>query len=410
MTSAKYLRNLGLNTIKELETDDGILASSKEDLYGCIFGRDSLITSLKLLKAYEESKDTYLLALVKKILTNLAALQGREFNIESGEEPGKIIHEYRPNGHEHLTQSSALNTKPWYVYPDQSMKSYDSVDSTPLFLMAVAKFMQVEKDLDFEEKIKDAAARSLRWLLYKLETDKPNFLTYEFPDRRQYGGLATQSWMDSVDSIFHENGSPTPYPIAPVEAQAYAYCALRLWGQDLMADRLKERFNRNFVFDEEEFNIAFALDGLGTPMLSLRSSIGHLLWSTVGEDGEKDQILAKEYIPKLVNRLMSREMFEHGAGIRTLSKLSRKFDPRSYHNGSIWPHDNAIIAEGFKNFGFEQEAKKVRLAMKKAWKHFDSPIEFFVFVDGVFDDSMPSGQRACYKQAWSAASILSEIY
>lgn len=130
-TEQDELWTLGLNTIKELETEKGILASGKEEIYGCIFGRDSLITALKLLKAYQKTEDTYFLQLVKKILTSLADLQGENTNIESGEERGKIIHEYREKDHEHLT---ARGDRPWYVYSDNTMRNYDSVDSTPLFL------------------------------------------------------------------------------------------------------------------------------------------------------------------------------------------------------------------------------------------------------------------------------------
>src|SRR4051812_47702521 len=119
----KALWDLGFETIKELEIEQGILASGKEEIFGCIFGRDSLITSLKLLRVYEKTKDPYFLTLVRKVLQNLAALQGTQINIESGEEPGKCIHEYRPSNHEHLTKD--LET-PWYLYPDNIMRNYDS--------------------------------------------------------------------------------------------------------------------------------------------------------------------------------------------------------------------------------------------------------------------------------------------
>src|SRR5579884_953831 len=137
--SDQQLWQLALNTIKELETENGILASSREEIFGCIFGRDSLVTCLKLLKVYSRTKDAYLLALVRKSLVNLMQLQGREVNIESGEEPGKCIHEFRPNGHERLTK---LLKHPWYVYPDGAMRNYDSVDATPLLLIAAYRYAQ----------------------------------------------------------------------------------------------------------------------------------------------------------------------------------------------------------------------------------------------------------------------------
>src|SRR6266404_7511238 len=137
------LWEMGLTSIKDLEVSNGILASGRDEVYGCIFGRDSLITSLELLEAFERTKNPYFLELVRKILTNLALLQGTSVQIESGEEPGKIIHEYRPEKHEHLTR--ALQ-EPWYVYPDNIMRNYDSVDSTPLFLITLHKYLQVSQD------------------------------------------------------------------------------------------------------------------------------------------------------------------------------------------------------------------------------------------------------------------------
>src|SRR6185437_2745247 len=137
------LWELGFNSIKGLEVEDGILASGRDEVYGCIFGRDSLITSLELLEAYERTRNVYFLELVKKILVNISKLQGTKVEIESGEEPGKMIHEYRPERHEHLTKHP---TSPWYVYPDNIMRNYDSVDSTPLFLITLHAYLEASKD------------------------------------------------------------------------------------------------------------------------------------------------------------------------------------------------------------------------------------------------------------------------
>lgn len=397
------LRALGLATIRELETARGILASGKEEIYGCIFGRDSLITSLKLLSAYERSNDLYLLTLVKKILTNLVSLQGTEFNIESGEEPGKIIHEYRENNHEHLTQRLA---RPWFLYPDQTMKNYDSVDSTPLFLIAVAEYWTLSKDEAFKQEMAPAVEAALAWLRTSIARDERGFLSYRLAAERTHGGLATQSWMDSSESVFHEDGSPTPYPIAPVEAQAYTYRALRAWGHEKDAATLKAQFNEYFVANGDEFTIAFALDGFGKPMTALRSSLGHILWAAA----DQNSILDAVHIPKLVASLISPELFEKKAGIRTLSKRSSRYDPQSYHNGSIWPHDTAIAAEGLRKFGYRAEAAQVSESLARAWSHFGTPIELFVYTDDGFAEyASATGQHACLKQAWSAASILAEL-
>src|SRR6185437_1638180 len=156
------LWDLGYKTIQELETDQGILASGKEEIYGCIFGRDSLITSLELMKAYERTHDEYFLPLVRKILVNLASLQGKTLNIESGEEPGKCIHEFRPTNHEHLTIGL---DHPWYIYPDKAMRNYDTVDATPLFLIAVHEYYSLTKDDAFLNAIMPNVYYALDWLL-----------------------------------------------------------------------------------------------------------------------------------------------------------------------------------------------------------------------------------------------------
>jgi glycogen debranching enzyme len=397
------LRTLGLMTIRELETANGILASGRDEIYGCIFGRDSLITSLQLLSAHKKNEHPYFLTLVKKILVNLVALQGTEFNIESGEEPGKIIHEYREDNHEHLTRHPA---HPWFLYPDRTMKNYDSVDSTPLFLMAVAEYWTLSNDHAFKEDLAPAIEAALEWLRTSMARDERGFLTYRFPPERTYGGLRTQSWMDSSESVFHEDDSPTPYPIAPVEAQAYAYRALRAWSREQEAVALKQRFNEHFVRPGDDFAIAFALDGAGRPMQTLRSSLGHILWAS--ED--KDTILDADRIPQLVAALMSPELFEPEAGIRTLTKRSSKYDPRSYHNGSIWPHDTALVALGLRKLGYAAEAAQVRESLRRSWAHFGTPIELFVYTDEGFSEyASATGQQACLKQAWSAASMLAEL-
>lgn len=405
------LRAIGLKTIRDLETDRGILASDRSEIYGCIFGRDSLITSLKLLKTYERTGDAYFLSLVRKILTNLAALQGTAYNIESGEAPGKIIHEYRENNHEHLTGRAE---RPWYVYPDKTMKNYDSVDSTPLFLIAAARYAKAGDDADFMTIMKPHIEKAFSWMYAFDHRGTHGFVNYRFPAERTYGGLMTQSWMDSRESVFHEDGTPSTYPIAPAEVQAYAYLAYRLWGHHERADLLKERFNREFVMTESgRFVLAFGIDGNGKPMTSARSSMGHILWASLHDTSRDgfDSILEAAHIPRLVERLLAPDLFLPSAGIRTLSSLSSQFDPASYHNGSIWPHDTAIAAEGLANAGYADEAAAVRASLRQAWEHFKTPVELFVYTtDKGFGEYLsPSGQRACTRQAWSAASMLSEL-
>jgi glycogen debranching enzyme len=417
------LWHLGFETIKELETDQGILASGKEEIYGCIFGRDSLITALKLLRVYDHTGDLYFLDLVKKILTNLAKLQGQEINIESGEELGKCIHEYRPGNHDHLTKN---HPTPWYIYPDNSMKNYDSVDSTPLFLITLYRYYQASNDSLFTLDLLPNIKNGLTWLLEYGDKNGDGFIDYGLSKERKHGGLATQSWMDSAESVFHEDGSVVTFPLAPVEAQSYAFLALKLWANyfeprdemlsnllNLRAAKLKEKFNEKFIL-QDSFGLVLAtgIDGKGKLLSSVRSSMGHVLWASLEfkKDGVQECILNDEFVPALAQRIMKPDLFAGKAGIRTLSTHSRCYEANSYHNGSIWPHDTSIVAEGLENYGFRDAAHKVREALINALTYFETPIELFVFADDAYSEyKSPAGQYACKKQAWCAASILKEV-
>lgn len=390
-----------MRSIRELESDQGILASGRDEAYGCVFGRDSLITALELLRAYSygNQKNPYFLELVEKILRSLANLQGRHDNIESGEEPGKIIHEYRPDKHEHLTK---LAEDPWFIYPEGVMRNYDSVDSTALYLVAVHEFGRVGGNPTALEQLMPSVRAALGWL-----TSHEGFVTYRFHPERTYGGLKTQSWMDSVESVFYEESDERPpYPIAPVEAQAYAWAALRRWGESTRAAELKRKFNNEFVLrGPKSVTLAFALDGNGRKLTAPRSSMGHVLWAAYA--GEC--ILDSHWVEPVRRRLLSRDLFVEKAGIRTLSNRSRHYDPMSYHNGSIWPHDTAMLAEGLENFGYHDDARRVRAALLNAYAHFNTPIELFAYKRGIREYAPPSGHRACKVQAWSAAALISML-
>jgi glycogen debranching enzyme len=394
------LRELGLRSLRELESEEGILASSRGEAYGCVFGRDSLIVVLELLHARKDDPHhAYYLELCEKILRSLANLQGRHEIVGSGEEPGKIIHEYRPDGHEHLTK---LLEDPWFVYPEGVMRNYDSVDATPLFLIAVDEFKKAGGNPIAVEQLMPAVRAALRWL-QKFE----GFVSYRFAPERVHGGLKTQSWMDSTESLFFEESDERPsYPIAPVEAQGYAWSALMRWGEHERAGRLKANFNNEFVLKgPRSVTLAFAIDGEGRRLTAPRSSMGHVLWAT----HEGTSILEPQYIEPLRRRLLSRDLFVPQAGIRTLSSRSRHFDPHSYHNGSIWPHDTAMLAEGLDNFGYTEDARRVRAALLNAYMHFNTPIELFTYKRGIREYAPANGHKACRVQAWSAAALLSVL-
>ncbi|HEX4104502.1 MAG TPA: amylo-alpha-1,6-glucosidase [Candidatus Paceibacterota bacterium] len=419
------LWELGYSTIKELETDQGILASGRSEIFGCVFGRDSLITSLELLKAYQKTGDLYFLTLVKKILRNLLPLQGEKVNIESGEEPGKCIHEFRPTDHERLTKAGI---PPWYVYPDNIMRNYDSVDATPLLLIAIYRYYETSQDAEFLKEALPNVLAALEWIFIYGDSNGDGLIDYRFHPDRTFGGLRTQSWMDSVESVFrNDDDEPAIYPVAPVEVQAYVYLALRLWREFFLAadpkfaaklarraKELRILFNQKFVmknFLGHDISLAFAIDGSGQALTDARSSMGHVLWAVrKNKNGVRDGILDHAYVRGLVERLMKPDLLRPTAGIRTLTSTSPQFDPKSYHNGSIWPHDTALLIEGLLNFGYRREARRVRRALMSAYEHFKTPIELFVFANGQYAEYAGSdGQGACRKQAWSAGALLAEV-
>lgn len=422
--AVKKLWDVGHMSIRELETERGILASGKEEIYGCLFGRDSLITSLTLLDVYERTHDAYYLALVRKVLTNLADLQGNDVNIESGEEPGKIIHEYRPDRHEHLTAQGA---PPWHVYANGEMRNYDTADATPLFLMTAHAYVRVSGDTGFIEELLPSIRAAIDWMRCYGDSNNDGLFDYRFHPERLCGGLRTQSWMDSHDSVFFEETDEAPlYPIAPVEVQAYAYVAYRAWADFFLtrdtdlanellarAENLKRTFNAAYPVQEKKgrMGLAFAIDGAGRQLVSPRSSMGHCLFAAwQGDNGAMpESVLDAEYVPHIARRLMAPDLYAAQAGIRTLSMRSRRYDANSYHNGSIWPHDTAIVAEGLEKFGFREEAKRMRRGLMRAYAHFNTPLELFVY-DGAYREYCgENGQTACRTQAWSAASLLAAL-
>lgn len=423
-TDAKHLWNLGLDSIRMLETDQGILASSQQEIYNGIFGRDSLITSLKLLRVYKKTGVDDLIRIARKSLLTLAKVQGVKINIESGEEPGKIIHEYRPTNHEHLSKRPE---RPWFVYEDQALRNYDSVDSTPLFLISVYRYWQYTNDLEFIEQILPNVKAALEWIRIFGDSNGDGFVDYQMSKDRLSGGLTIQNWMDSLDSVFHETEGTLIYPMAPVEVQAYVYLALALWSKYFVSSDpqlsqalwkqavwLKKVFNEKYITTDPNGNIylAWKLDGEGKQFRSVRSNMGHVLWASTNkrDDGEILSILDKKLVPHVVRRLMMPDIFEPIAGIRTLSILSRNFKPNSYHNGSIWPHDNSMISEGFEIHGYKKEAEEVKQALLNSISHFDTPIELLVFIEGNFSDYCSSlGQKSCKIQAWSAAALLDTV-
>ena len=426
------LRNQIYQIIVELATEDGINASGKGDVYGCIFGRDSAISILKILKAISNanaasSVDTEnLLKIVRRSLITLTDLQGTQTHIESGEQPGKFIHEYRKSNYERLL---TLDAKPWYIYPDKILRNYDSLDSTPLALIAIYRYWQMTNDNEFLLRVLPSVEAGLNWIITYADQDKDQLVEYELPEIRKHGGLVVQSWTDSKESVTDHLGRFPKYPIAPVEVQGYTWLALKLWSDfyaepnniaahteqfagklSQQADAMKARFNDTFLFEDSGLLFpAQALDGYKNQLRTVTGNPILLLWAAYKKHGKTESILDDDFVPFVVKRSFMEDMFEPDAGIRTMSTKSLTFinSNKSYHNGSFWPKLNGMAHEGLANFGYLEQAEKLKDATLLPIMHFGSPIELYMKHElekyVLYNDN---GQESCRNQAWSAAVAL----
>lgn len=433
MTNTDLIK-IAYQSILSMSTDDGINASGKEEIYGCIFGRDSFITILKLLKVItnRDSENYFEIGTLKnlcyKTLNTLIALQGKETNLESGEEPGKFIHEYRKDKYERLVNKPV---HPWYLYPDKIMRNYDSLDSTPLGLIAIYKYWKHTQDNIFLLKALPSVEAGLNWIITYGDRDKDTLLEYELPQNRTHGGLCVQSWTDSKESLLQHDGSFPIYPIAPVEVQGYSWLALKLWADYYRdtknnfiksrlfahklkkhADQLRDRFNRSFIFESEGLQFpSQALDGRKNKIKTVTGNPLLLLWATYFKDGKPQAVLDNKHIPDLVSRIFMNDMFDMHAGIRTMSSKSLTYIPgqNSYHNGSFWPKLNGMAHEGLINWGYEAEAEMLRSASLKPYAFFGTPIELYIKNNESLEYMLyrnDCGQESCQVQAWSASSFL----
>src|SRR6266850_522216 len=367
------------------ETPDGPLPYAGIPWFVAPFGRDSLITALQVLP-FEP-------AIARGTLRFLARYQGTRDDPFTEEEPGRILHEYRRG------EMAACREIPFIPY-------FGSVDAPPLFVMLLAEYLRWTADTAFARELWPTAERVLAWMLANADAHG-GYLTYL---RRSPRGLTNQGWKDSLDAIMHADGRLAEAPIALAEVQGYFYAAL-LAGADIAeaagaaerapafrqrAARLRERFEADFWLPDEAY-YALALDREGAPCRVIASNAGHLLWTRIVSDSRAN-IVAR--------RMMADDMYT-GWGLRTLASGERLYNPMSYHNGSVWPHDTAIAAGGMRRYGLVQPALTLATGLFEAvlqMEHMRMPELFCGFrrVDGYGPTQYPV---ACSPQAWAAGVV-----
>jgi glycogen debranching enzyme len=351
-----------------------------------LFGRDSLIAGLQTLAFNPD--------IAAETLRLLASMQGTKVDDWRDEAPGKILHELRVGEYAHLHE---IPHTPYY----------GSVDSTPLFLVLIARHAAWTGSLDLFRELRHNVDRALQWIDRYGDSDGDGFLDYTSGVAH---GLVNQGWKDSGDAIVNADGSLAEPPIALVEVQGYVYLAktelaalYRRDGDAKTADRLereaadlRRRFNHDFWNDDLD-GYVLALQKGGRQAAVASSNPGQALWTGIVDE---------ERAPRVAEQLMSDEMFS-GWGVRTLSSKARRYNPIGYHLGTVWPHDNGIIAAGLRRYGFDTEAARIFTSLVQAALAFDEYRLPECFT-GFSRDQYGVPVRypvACHPQAWAAGSI-----
>lgn len=376
--------DLGALRIEDPAHPERIVVAAGAPWFMTLFGRDSLWAS-EMAMPVDPS-------LALGTLQTLADRQGSVVDPVSEEEPGKILHEVRLD----VSSSLALGGKSIY---------YGSVDATPLFVVILGSVSRWGFAKDTIAALLPHADRALDWIRDYGDRDGDGFVEYQRLNDR---GLINQGWKDSWDGINFADGTLAEPPIALCEVQAYVYDAYmaRAWiaydtGDTAMATELAERaadlkarFNEKFWMPDRGY-YAIALDGKKRQVDACASNMGHCLW--VG-------LVDEDKAPLVAERLMSPEMFS-GWGVRTLATDMGAYNPASYHNGSVWPHDNAVIAAGLMRYGFVDEAQRISTALFEAAEYSEGrlPELFCGFSREQYGEPVPY-PTACSPQAWAATS------
>lgn len=362
--------------IKQLKDKRGFLKAGFPR-FNRLFGRDSLISAWQLL---DKSP-----GICKATLEILSQTQGEVINNEREEEPGKIIHE--------TDLKKSRHPEAGFPFP-----YYGSVDSTPLFLIIFSFYFEKTKDKKFLDSRWKNILMALNWMEESGDKDKDYFLEYHMKNPK---GVFHQGWKDSFED--HLRIEP---PVAIVEAQGYQYLALKeianlakIRNDFDLTEKLEERakslkveFNKKFWMEEKQY-FALALDGKKEQRKAVTSNPGHLLFTG---------IVNEEKVDLVVRRLFEKDLWT-SFGIRTHSALESDFNPLNYHLGSVWPHDNWIIAQGFKKLGYQKEYQKIKKAVLTAYNQIGYLPEFYGVVNGKI--TLETEKTPCYPQAWASGAL-----
>jgi glycogen debranching enzyme len=377
-------------TMLSTDTEYGPYPYAGIPWFSTVFGRDAIITALETLWLDPQ--------ISRGVLGYLAAHQATEFDPAADAEPGKILHEVRHG------EMAELGEVPFRHY-------YGSIDSTPLFVMLAGAYLDRTGDAPFIASLLPHLEAALTWIDQHGDRDGDGFVEY---GRLTDQGLVNQGWKDSHDSVFHADGSIARGPIALAEVQAYVYGAWRAaeaiyctlgnaerglhYGE--RAEKFRDRFDAAF-FDEQLGTYVLALDGEKRPCRVRSSNAGHVLFTGLAREERAEPV---------VRTLMAPASFS-GWGVRTIASTEARYNPMSYHNGSIWPHDNAMIAAGFSRYGYRNEAAQIFEGLFAAATYVDL-IRLPELFCG-FPRRRAQGPTfypvACSPQAWSAAAPLSLI-
>jgi glycogen debranching enzyme len=382
------LSDLGALRMHPDITDGATLPAAGLPWFMALFGRDSLITSYQALP--------YLPGLAATTLRVLAARQARDRDDFHEQEPGKILHELR------FGELTSRGQRPHSPY-------FGSADATPLFLVLLDEYHRWTGDDALVRSLEGHARAALDWIEDSGDLDGDGYVEYEC--RNRTSGLVNQCWKDSWNSIQFADGTLARGPIATCEIQGYAYDAQRrsarlareVWNDTTLSDHLEERarclqasFRRDFWIPERRCH-ALALDGDKRQVDSLTSNIGHLLWSGILDDGEA---------AVTAQRLLDEQLYS-GWGVRTLGNLEAGYNPLGYHTGTVWPHENSLIAAGLARYGQHEEARTIASAVLAAAPGFEHRLpEVFAGFPIALTSVPVAFPTASRPQAWAAAAPL----